>query len=196
MYDINPSYFQNEINNYIKFEDKIFNIKVLQDQFNSGNFINMYSGKRLNEEFINNILSKEYIKKERIYILKRDDNEEVINSVLIKLEAYINGLISEKQSSEFSKKFFEREEDDYEQEDGGEGEENRENYKEENKQIREKENKVDVLKNENSSMYKTFKYNKQRKVFEEIRYNDITEFEMDNIWPKPRINRTNEIKSS
>ena len=45
-------------------------------------------------------------------------------------------------------------------------------------------------------MYKTFKYNKQRKVFEEIRYNDITEFEMDNVWPKPRINRTNEIKSS
>ena len=77
-----------------------------------------------------------------------------------------------------------------------ESEENRENYKDENKQIIEKENKVEVVNNKNSSMYKTFKYNKQRKVFEEIRYNDITEFEMDNVWPKPIINRTNEIKSS
>ena len=192
-YNLETNYFDEIIDNFINLEDKVFDIRMLQDQFKYGNFINMYTGHKFEKDFINNILNKETFPKK--YVILEEDNEEIINSVMLKFEAYVNGIITEAQSNQFSRKFFVDREDD-------EDDRDYEDYKEPEK-VEKSGSKENVVKEEPKVIkpsvvevgkFRTFKYNKGRKVFEEIVYNSLTELDNDTNWPKPRITKENNIK--
>ena len=203
-YKLESNYFDESFNNFINLNNIVFDVRILQDQFKCGNFINMYNGEKFEKEFINNILNKETINKK--YIVIEEEEEETISSIMLKFEAYVNGIITEAQSNEFSKKFFvDEDEGEDENEDEGEGEDegevegegkrnrmddDRSNYKE-NVVKESKVVKPDIVE---VGKYKTFKYNKGRKVFEEIVYNSLRELDNDTNWPKPRITKENNIK--
>ena len=166
----------------------------LKDQFKIGIYTDIYSGKKFTENFISKIVSnKNYVPSTDVELVVSSIDSDVIDSTINKFEAYLNSKISEKQYNVFSTKFFK--EDDYE-------DNYRDNYvQEEIKQevkevVKPREVIIDESNKENINKLKSVKYNKSKRIYEVVMYENVGEFDKDSEWNKPRISRNNVIKSS
>jgi len=189
--NLDVKYFMYVANNYIIYNNNVYEIKMLQDQFLLGEYSDIYTGNKFSEAFINNIASKQIEPSKDIELYVNDENSEIIDDTINKFIAFINSKITEKKYNSYSSKFFVDDEEPIQTNNENVNIEERvEVIKEFDTPKREVLQEVDVNK------LKTVKYNKNKRIYEIITYESVSNFDNDGEWNKPRISRNNEIKSS